>query len=363
MSERIETREKPSSLQIRAGAIAFYYQGFLDEAERTGVILNEENKMVSGVRRFLNEYKALMGGVMPTHEELLEYRDLTMRVAELRKAEKGLSQKDFIKAHRDQLDIDLLGRAANALLIKSYNKKGNGYFENMLKIYTGELSYGIGGDTDREPDENAWASDMLMDKASDRIVEDVGKRFGDREVVLEFGAGSGNFSKKSLINHCANHAKVTDKNPETQRAAKENLENSGLVKGKDFELLELDMRNLGKLKELANELGNKKILIHIGYILHENRQLALDTLAALYQAFSGMDVVYAFSEYFLQDKIIEEVPLDFQGLHYTTQDLFYRDEFLQTVESFKFSRVSETVHNYRSKDVVMNSTTFWTSSK
>ncbi|HKB88540.1 MAG TPA: hypothetical protein VKC53_02705 [Patescibacteria group bacterium] len=376
-AEQNPNSEKFSARKVRAGAIAYYYQGFIESAQENGIELNDQHKIVKGVKRFLDEYKTLMGGVMPTMDQLLEFKEQTMAVAELQKKESHLSQRDFIRANKDKFDIDLLGSAANTRLIRSYQDFENkgGFLMNLLPIYLGKLTYGIGGDIDRDPDENAWASAFLMDKATDRIINDLAFEFSGYNTVLELGAGSGNFSKKFLNKHEDGYAVVTDKNPETQKTVRENLKSSESFEGIDFDVSELDMKDTEGLKRIAEKLGNQKIILHIGYILHENWELALETLNSLSEVFKEKNVIFAFSEYYLQDEITDEVPLDFQGLHYPTQDLLSRDELMVIANHYGFVRCRdrkgndmETVHNYTTRinpdgsesREIMNSTTYWT---
>lgn len=364
MSPELEQKIHPR--KVLAGAVAYYYQNFLNEAEVKNVVLDKNHKIVKGVRRFLKEYKVMMGGVMPMADEIRSFRDQTIQVADLQKEAKmkGMGKQEFIRANRGNgIDLGLLAESAHAWLIKSYDNQ-NGFLRNIMPIYLGG-KYGIGQQFDRDPVDNAWASDMLMDPASDRIVGDIATKIPDREVSIEFGAGTGNFSKKLHKARSGIFSYVTDKNPKTLPSAQKNLEKAGLVLGKDFQLMQLDMCDVEKLRYVAEKLQGKKIIVHIGYILHEDRGLAQRTLKALSKAFLGMNVVFAFSEYYLQDQITEDTALHFQGLHYPTQDLYYRDEFFEDVQSSGFSAFIpkdedwfESVHNFRGQTIV-NSTTYW----
>lgn len=380
MSPEIELpKEKFTAQKKLAGAVAFYFQKFLSDAEAQNITLDDKHKMVNGSRRFLEEYKVLMGGVIPTPDQLEEFKNQVMTLGEHRMEKSELGTIDFIKTHKkeygDGFDTDFLANSAYALLIKSYNRKEGGYLENMLKIYLGEMEYGVGKEADRDAEENAVASALLFEKASDDVIDSVYGNFPDRDTIIEFGAGSGKFSIKFLKKFPKALAKVTDKNKTTvDNVIKPNMINSGLIEGKDFEAKAVDMRDIVALKELAKELEGRKIFIHIGYILHENWELFLETLYSISEAFEGEDVVIAFSEVAMQDEITEEVPLGFYGLHYVTQDLIYRDELIAVADHYGFEmcrnengEVIETVHNWVTKanpagtrrKEVMNSTTYW----
>ena len=327
--------------------------------------------------RFLEEYKTLMGGAMPTESELLSFRDQTIKVADIRKEYPlETTKRDFIRANMGKaLSSDLLSSAANAWLVKSYDNQ-TGFLKNMLPIYLGIVKYGLDGECNRDSEDNAKSSDLLMDSASNNIIRDVSENFKDREVVIELGAGSGNFSKKFLSAFPGSKAMVTDINVKTQETARENLTEGGFVEGENFELKVLDMKDIEGLSEIAKSLQGKKVFLHIGYILHEERGLAQDTLKALSEVFKGVDIVFGFSEYYLQDEITEEIPLHFQGLHYVTQDLFYREELFDEIAKSELGfeickdqegNPIETVHNLRNKinergeteKIIFNSTTYW----
>jgi hypothetical protein len=151
---------------------------------------------------------------------------------------------------------------------------------------------------------------------------------------------------------------ATDLDPATQNSAKKLFEEKGTLQ--HLNLMKVDMGNFGDLNMAAKRLEGKSVIVHIGYILHENRQLAEHTLAGLTRAFDGHNIIFAFSEFYRQDVITPEIPLWFQTLHEITQELFDRDEFMQFVTKNGMFNFGELSHNTR-RDTgeVVNSTTFW----
>lgn len=272
----------------------------------------------------------------------------------------GRDVKDLAKG---RFDPRLIAYASQALLFVSYLP----LLENLKAVVLGEVEYGYGKHLNRLQPHNSIAAGEMMKPASKRIAERVAVMAEGHNVkdlaVLELGCGNASFSAALLE---AFEAKglpapvvlATDLDPATQKSAQKLFEEKGI--SDHLNLMKVDMGDPHDLMAAAQKLNGNSVLVHIGYILHENRDLAVNTLNALSQVFFEKNVIFAFSEYYRQDQIIPDIPLWFQTIHAITQDLFERDEFMEFVSQFGFLKIDEVVHNTRrDSGEVINSTTFW----
>jgi hypothetical protein len=274
-----------------------------------------------------------------------------------------IQKKDIKELAKNKFDPRLIAYAPQALLVNSYIP----LLENLKDVVTGKKEYGFGKELNRIQPHNSLASGEMMKLASKNIASEIALLVEERKfkntAILELGCGNASFSASVVEEFKARGMEIpyilaTDSDPATQVSA------SKLFKEKEIDkhlnLMKVDMGNFGHLMQAASRLEGKTTIVHIGYILHESRQLANDALAGLTRAFDSQNTIFAFSEYYLQDVITPEIPLWFQTLHEITQELFDRNEFMQFVTKNGMLNFGELPHNIR-RDTgeIVNSTTFW----
>lgn len=358
--EREQSKEKIQPNEIINRAINYYLLGAIEQGllKQTG-----ETKAVLGIIEHLTQSGAFEKGEAFPKKELFEAEK--NQVLELGKiAFDALNQKRDIKdLAKGKFDPRLIAYAPQALLVYSYLP----LLENLKEIVHGEKEYGYGKELDRLQPHNSLAAGEMMKMASKRIADDMVNLVTERGLrnikILELGCGNASFSAEVLTTFKSHGLELpdvlaTDLNPKTQITA------INLFKEKGFEnkleVMEVDMGNINKLRETFEKLDGKTVIVHIGYILHENRELAVRTVKGLTEVFADKNVIFAFSEYYLQNEISPEVPLWFQTIHEITQELFTRDELISFVENFGLTKIYEVKHNVRKDNgEVMNSTTFW----
>lgn len=358
--EREPTSEKIHPNNVINGAINYYLLGAIEQ----GLLKQEgETKAILGIIEHLTQSGAFETGDVFPKKEMFEAEK--KQVLDLGKtAFEALNQKLDIKdLAKGKFDPRLIAYAPQALLVYSYLP----LLENLKDIVTGKKEYGYGKELNRLQPHNSLASGEMMKGASINIAKEIARLVKERKFenvgILELGCGNASFSASVIEEFKTNGMELpfilaTDLDPATQNSAKKLFEEKGIAQ--HLNLMKVDMGNFGDLNIAAKKLEGKSTIVHIGYILHESRQLAEYTLAGLTRAFDSYNVIFAFSEYYRQDDITPEIPLWFQTLHEITQDLFERGEFMQFVTKNGMLNFSELPHNVRrDTEEVVNSTTFW----
>lgn len=358
--EREPTSEKIHPNNVINGAINYYLLGAIEQ----GLLKQEgETKAILGIIEHLTQSGAFETADVFPKKEMFEAEK--KQVLDLGKtAFEALNQKLDIKdLAKGKFDPRLIAYAPQALLVYSYLP----LLENLKDIVTGKKEYGFGKELNRLQPHNSLASGEMMKGASINIAKEIARLVKERKFenvgILELGCGNASFSASVIEEFKTNGMELpfilaTDLDPATQNSAKKLFEEKGIAQ--HLNLMKVDMGNFGDLNIAAKKLEGKSTIVHIGYILHESRQLAEDTLAGLTRAFDSHNVIFAFSEYYRQDDITLEIPLWFQTLHEITQDLFERGEFMDFVTKKGMLNFSELPHNVRrDTEEVVNSTTFW----
>ncbi|HKC04504.1 MAG TPA: hypothetical protein VKC54_01385 [Patescibacteria group bacterium] len=361
--EHLVSKEKIHPNEVINGCVNYF---ILDAIEKGLLQEKSDPKILVGVIGHLALSNAFIeeGDPLPKKEQFKNQKDLVLELGKC--AFETLSTGQDVKdLARGKFDPRMIAYAPQALLVYSYLP----LLANLKEVAHGEKEYGYGKELDRLQPFNSIASGEMMKGASKRIAEEFAKlvtknNFHD-VAILELGCGNASFSAAVLTTFEEQGITLpkilaTDLNPKTQITAIDLFKEKGFEK--NLEVMEVDMGDPKKLKKAADKLDGKVVVVHIGYILHENKGLAERTLKGLAEVFAGKNVIFAFSEYYLQDEISQEVPLWFQTIHEITQDLFKREELINFVKKFGgFKNFHEVLHNVRKDNgEIMNSTTYWT---
>ncbi len=360
--EQVETKEKLHPNNVLNRAMDYY---LLNAIEKGMLREKGDPKIVMGVIEHFartSDFNSRDGG-LPPKEDFEEDKNT---ILELGKAAFTAysTGKSVREVARGKFDPRLLAYAPQALLFYSYLP----LLSNLKEVALGEMEYGFGKKLNRLQPHNALAAGEMMKAASIRVAGALVEKYKGKDTsnlsIFELGCGNASFSAE-VIEAFSNAGLIppvilaTDLDPATQVAAQKLFREKGI--SEKLNVMKVDMGNLVEVAKAANKLGDREALVHIGFILHESRELAERTLSALTQVFKNKKVTFAFSEYFLQDDPSNEVPAWFQTLHHMTQELFDRDGFFEFNKSFGLKLVQEIPHNLR-KDTgeVINSTTLWT---
>lgn len=278
--------------------------------------------------------------------------------------EQGKGLRDWAKEKGVKMEAWELVAAPQALLFYSYSH----LWDNLTDVLAGRMEFGFGKDIDRIQPWNAWAAGEMGKVAWKKIAETLFGMYTDGILdnfqVLGLGEGNGSFCA-SVIEKFKKHntevtnpegfvpkVLVTDIDPATEEPARNNFTARGLAE--NFNWLRVNMADPVGLEDAISKLGDETVVIHIGYILHEKRSLAINTLKALSQVLQGRRVLFAFSEYYLQEVTSPDVPEWFQVIHILTQELFTEEAFAQFLDGFNLKRIDmgdnkkyKTVHNSR----------------
>ena len=271
------------------------------------------------------------------------------------------SVRHLASGNRDAMQ--LVAYAPNCLLMKSYLP----LFNNLVAIEKGEKEYGLGKDVNRSQPENSLGAGSMMAPASKRNAEEFVRRAESsdtsNQAIFEIGSGDASQLVEILLAFRAKGLSLptvlaSDIDSATAITALKLFREKGFENG-EFKWRKVDMGNRHELRKAAAALKDKDVTIHIGYILHESRDLALSALRNLSTVFPKATL--ATSEYYLQDEITQQVPLWFQTIHALSgQKLFRYKELIRTAESFGYRKASEVVHNKLDyKDEPLNSTIFF----
>lgn len=358
--ERERTAEKIHPNQVINNAVNYYLLAAIEDG-----LLKQKGgtKPMVGIIEHLAQSGAFeKGNEFPKKEVFEAEKDQVLELGKT--ALDALDQKRDIKElAKGKFDPRLIAYAPQALLVYSYLP----LLTNLKDIVIGKKEYGFGKELNRLQPHNSLASGEMMKKASKNIAKEIGRLVTERKFnnvgILELGCGNASFSASVVEEFKAQGMETpfilaTDLDPATQVSAEKLFEEKGIIQ--NLNLMKVDMGNFGDLMRAAKKLEGKSVIVHIGYILHENRKLAEDTLAGLTRAFDSHNIIFAFSEYYRQDVITPEIPLWFQTLHEITQDLFDKSEFMQFVSKNGMLNFSELAHNVsRDTEEVVNSTTFW----
>lgn len=359
--ESLPNKEKINPNQILNGAVSFY----ILKAVEAGLFKQKsDTKIGLGVIEHLAHDSNLNYlGKLPSSDSFISEKNLVLELGEL--ALKSYSDKKDIKElTRGRFDPRLIAYAPQALLVYSYLP----LLSNLKDIAHGVAEYGLGKKYNRLQPHNSFAAGEMMKPASkkiaDRVTEIVQVRgIQDNFAILELGCGNASFSAATLLAFKEKGIKLpqilaTDIDPQTQSTAKALFEEKGLLDS--LQVMKVDMGDVNDLEKAAHKLEGKKVLVHIGYILHEHRTLAKNTLNAITKVFDNKNSLFAFSEYYYQEQMSSDVPLWFQTIHQFTQDLFDREELTNFVQGFGLAKSDELVHNTRKDNgQITNSTTFW----
>lgn len=363
MSKELEAgKEKLQPNRLLNNAVSFY----IAKAVESGLFSQKPNPNIAlGIIEHFSKDPFLenKGDFLPKSESFKDDKDAVISLAKV--AFEAYSNKVDIKdLARGKFDPRLIAYAPQALLIYSYLP----LLENLTEISRGNLEYGYGKKLNRLQPHNSLAAGEMMKNASKRISEEVAnialsRSLVDNLAVFELGCGNASFSASVVETFKSRGLKApyilaTDLDPNTQITAKKLFQEKGILN--KLNLMKVDMGSAHDMQKAASKLTGKNILVHIGYILHENRILATNTLNALTNIFGNENTIFAFSEYYSQDEVTGEVPLWFQTIHAFTQELFKRDELVNFVNNYGLTSIGELTHNLR-KDTgqIMNSTTFW----
>lgn len=362
LPERLNTKEKLHPNQVLNRAMNY----FLLESIEKGILRGKGGpKIVTGIIEHFARTTDFDSGTsdLPSKEIFEEDKNTILALGEAA-FEAYSTGKSIREVARGKFDPRLLAYAPQALLFYSYLP----LLSNLKEISLGEAQYGLGKKFNRLQPHNALAAGEMMKAASLRVAESLVEEYKDKDTsnlaILEFGCGNASFSA-AVIEAFTNAGLTppvilaTDIDPATQIAAQKLFKEKGILD--KLKVMKVDMGDYVDVAKAANTLEGKDVLVHIGYILHENRELAVNTLKALSGVFKDKKATFAFSEYFLQDEVSTEVPTWFQTLHHMTQELFQREEFmLFNKQEFRLNLVKEVAHNIRRDNgEVINSTTFW----
>lgn len=309
--------------------VAFYVLKYLQSIgfERTG------SKINTACFDFLEKSRIPLS----RSPEDLEGRSLVEKAASIQKQLVMMNPDNFSlrEAVRSNPDLrPLASFGGQALMISSYRP----LFENLLAVDSGQIEYGYGRDIYRLQPDNAYGAGIMMKPAAERIAKKVADLYADLDnlALLEFGSGNAmtlaiilnEFEKRGL-----RRPKViaSDIDPRTSSSAKELFKRKGLG---EVNWESVDMGSEISIAWVAKKLEGKNVIIFVGYIYHENRELARRSLEATSKIMPN--TVIAASEYFLPPSRMgfdQSRPYWFEAVHAMTQDLFEgRNNFLEFAE-------------------------------
>lgn len=358
--EREHGKEKIHPNQVINGAINYYLLGAVEQ----GLLKQKGNtKAMLGIIEHLTQSGAFEKGETLPKKEVFEGEK--NQILELGKTayEALITKRDIKDVAKGKFDPRLIAYAPQALLVYSYLP----LLTNLKDIVLGDREYGFGKELNRLQPHNSLASGEMMKMASKNIAREIAHLVSERKLkntaILELGCGNASFSAAVVEEFKTRNMEIpfilaTDLDPATQASATKLFKEKEI--SENLNLMKVDMGNFGDLMRATKSLEGKTTVVHIGYILHESRQLATNALTGLIRAFDGHNAIFAFSEYYRQEAITPEIPLWFQTLHDITQELFDRDEFMDFVNKQGLTQLGEFAHNVRrDTEEIVNSTTFW----
>ena len=262
--------------------------------------------------------------------------------------------------------------APHSLMLSSYDL----LLLNLSEVELGRKEYGLGKEIYRSQPDNSDGAGAMMMPVSTRVanslveknqnaglVDYLKRLLNKKEALLGLGSGNASFLAASLKAYDKEgldlpRVLATDIDPNTRETAEKLFKDKGYEE--NFNWMRLDMGEKKDLENAKKLLESESPIIHIGYILHESRELAKKTLEALSEVFP--EATLALTEYYYQDQITDEVPLWFQTIHgFSGQELFRYQELKDFLKSFGYKEVEEELVHLplKHKEEPLNSTTFW----
>ncbi len=337
--------------------VTFYALQYLDESgiltalkERREIALGSKESVIQ--RGIMNHFVGL--GV-------LERDGGTYRlIKELPKSEDVVRGKFFVEAVaiaqrkvslnegtsvRSLIDKDvpalLTGYSGQCLMAYSYRE----LLESLYAVDKGKKKAG------RVQPDNALGSGKMIEQAAARIGGMIANFLLKNNIhdinILELGSGNAkvivNIVKQSLEKgiHVSN-VLPSDKDKATRGPAETTFKNEKV--SEYFNWMPIDMGNYDDMKTAAEATQGKQVVIDIGYILHESKELAFSTLKNIKALFPN--AILAICEVFRQDIITDMVQLWFRTIHDVSgQELFYYHEFMSAFDSIDFVEVDREVLN------------------
>lgn len=287
--------------------------------------------------------------------------ELVRQMADLQKRalREGKEVRDMVAPNSDL--ARLISYAPQCLMLSSY---GNSLLKNIWSIDKGDKKYGREEEVYRVQPDNADGAGGMMRRAAGWIADRIIERFSmdmDNLGVLEFGSGNARQLVEILKRIEKGKKKpvvvASDIDIHTRPAAEKLFDDNEL--GDAFNWKEIDMGNPDDLRKAVALLGEKQVLILVGYIFHESRELAHRTMKAIKEVFP--DAILGISEYFLQDDITDKVPLWFQTIHKMSgQQLFRYKEFLAFIAEHGYEVIDDYTieHTRLPNGELMNATLF-----